>query len=370
CTGAFSMGDRSVVINAAKTVDIDTTHNLICDQVIFTSLRSSTSQGYRIVAASPSVRHDEKDEITRRSPSHESLFSCEGDPCGLLVYELSSGRYCIAYSCHAGREQSSRGGQRVYTHMVLLNREDYQHFDYDPVRIHALLSSLFTQQGPLLKAPRRLEPLSLPLNGFETLPMGLSARTEWIWAVANGLLENQKIMLVGATEPLPLLQWALLSLPLCLRRRIDISVGIKFSSNRQTQLILLPVDKDIKPRVVAERNIKLWRADSELPCFAGLFETWFKLLQRWWNQNRLAEIIHLTSKVCADAPLDALPRIAAICEDLDRVKTADADLLEKLVGSYAAMDIETPAEANLIKQLIDISNQRLLDMERETVNLE
>ena len=50
-----------------------TVTDLTCDQAIFTSIRGPMGEGYRIVAASRGLRPEEKQAITRLSPSHEAL---------------------------------------------------------------------------------------------------------------------------------------------------------------------------------------------------------------------------------------------------------------------------------------------------------
>ena len=112
------MDHRSIVavVSSGET----TVH---ADQVIFTSIRSPTGEGYRIGAASPGVRSDEKRMIMQRSPSHASL--CDESPTAVACsfYRLSTGRHCVASSRYAGVEHTGRGGQRVYTHLVLLDDE-------------------------------------------------------------------------------------------------------------------------------------------------------------------------------------------------------------------------------------------------------
>ena len=51
---------------------------LNCDQAIFTSIRTPMGEGYRIIAASRGVRPEEKQLITRRSPSHGALCEVTG----------------------------------------------------------------------------------------------------------------------------------------------------------------------------------------------------------------------------------------------------------------------------------------------------
>ena len=105
---------------------------LTCDQAIFTSVRTPMGEGYHIIGASRQLRADEKQAITRNSPSHEGLcpvVDAAGadtpEVVGASFYSLPSGRLCVALSCLAGAEHTGRGGQRVYTHSVVFAAGDF-----------------------------------------------------------------------------------------------------------------------------------------------------------------------------------------------------------------------------------------------------
>ena len=302
-----------------------------CDQAIFTSIRTPTSEGYRIIAASPGVRAEERVEITRRSPSHGGLCASGADQAvGLSSYRLDSGRHCVAYCRHAGYEHTARGGQRVYTHMALLDEAGYGDFNADPVAVHAVLGQVVGRQEPLLKSPPRLDPRPLsvppPARGCEQAvpPAPASSRSaEWIWAVAAALLEGRRLILVGAEEPFPLLQWAMLSIPRCVRANVDASVGLQFSPIRQMDLVLLPEkDEQLRHRI-AGRGVELWHADAIPPPPAPRLAPWFELLQGWWAEGQYDRIVRLTSQLCTDAPATDPSQLAAMREDIDEQAKTD-----------------------------------------------
>ncbi|MHC4441567.1 MAG: GAP1-N2 domain-containing protein [Planctomycetota bacterium] len=350
------MGDGSTEI---ATVESDTKRVISCDQVIFTSVRSLVGEGYRIITASRGVCSEEKVDITRRSPSHGGLYESPGDSVGLLSYVLSSGRHCIAYSCHAGREHTSRGGQRVYTHMILLDRDEYRQFNSNPVYLHSRLADVVDREGPILEPQRQIERLQLPVA--KPIQEPLSAQRGWIWAVGSSLLAGERLILVGSAEPLLLLEWALLSIPRNIREGVDVSAGIKFSSNRSMQLLMVPSEKDVPTRISAAGNIKSCHIDSSPQESVSSSGAWFNLLQRWLEQNRLADILDLTSHVCAEAPASTLDRVASICDDIDLIKNAKKETVESMANRYSHLSVETPAEEVLIKQLINTAQQRLSD---------
>jgi hypothetical protein len=53
----------------------------------------------------------------------------------VAFYSLSSDRFCIAASHHAGAEHSGRGGQRVYTHNVIVSGDDLAKCGFNPFTI-------------------------------------------------------------------------------------------------------------------------------------------------------------------------------------------------------------------------------------------
>ena len=114
---------------------------IACDQAIFTSIRSPMGEGYRIVAASRGLKPEEKQAITRCSPSHEALCAprdesgSDADATGTAFYTLPSGRLCAAFTCNAGAEHTGRGGLRVYTQNVVFAETDFAKCGYNPLAV-------------------------------------------------------------------------------------------------------------------------------------------------------------------------------------------------------------------------------------------
>ena len=131
---------------------------IVCDQAIFTSARTPMGEGYRIIAASGKVRVEEKQAITRCSPSHGALCDESPDATGMAFYALPTGRLCVAHSCYAGAEHTGRGGQRVYTINLILTKEDFEAVAYNPFRVLRLLRAAGAVK-PQLKPPGQLPPI-------------------------------------------------------------------------------------------------------------------------------------------------------------------------------------------------------------------
>jgi len=306
------MGDRSALVEEPKTaaspvsiapqppkpVGVSDTapvaNAVLCDQAVFTSIRSAMGEGYRLIATSPGVRPDEKVEITQRSPSHDSLCDPGPHSVGLLSYSLSSGRYCVAYCCNAGREHTARGGQRVYAHMVLLSPADFAAFAHNPVRVHALLAEFVTRNGPMLKPAPRTERVALPIPqpiwgkgcaGYR--PPASPEEAAWIWTLADALQSSQRLILAGTQEPLRLLEWAVLCLKPRARRRVDASAGLKYAPGRKMQLVLLAKDDPQIQRLIAGQDILFRQTHQPAPPPAPAFQPWANLLHAWYAKREV-----------------------------------------------------------------------------------
>jgi hypothetical protein len=344
---------------------MSTDRAIACDQAIFTSIRSPMGEGYRVIAATTGVSPDERAEITVKSPSHESLCESASEPVGLSTFLLGSGRRCVAYCCHAGQEHTARGGQRVYTHMVLLDQAAYRQFNSNPVRVHAALGSVITREGPLLKPPQRLErlTLTLPRCGSAScklgpLPSAAPAAAEWLWGASAELLAEQCLILTGEPQDMAMLEWAVLTLPRCLRERLNASVELKFSPSRGMHLVLMKGADPLLPRQAAGQAIHLYQtSDVPQPPTAAI-EPWHKVLRRWWKQGRFVDIVQLTSLTCADAEVDSLARIAGLCEDADSLATGDVETIERIAARYVSLTGQTPAEQSLIERIRDAAERK------------
>lgn len=249
--GGFSLLPSNFALNRPTTP-------IYAEQAIFTSVRSQTGAGYRIIAASGGLKPEERQEITQRSPSHASLSDDSPTAEALAVYSLRTGRYCVSWSRHAGVEHTARGGYRVHTHVAVLEKTAYRDFDYHPVRVHsAVLDALGPE--PLLEPPANLDPLVLPdpsaSAGRWLSAVGIGCDRDLVLQVAAVLLEGQPLVVVGAKDSIATLDAAIAVLPLAIRTDISISVGMRFSPARQTHLTLLAGDDPQARQLTRGRNV-------------------------------------------------------------------------------------------------------------------
>jgi len=310
------MGDRSTLTGEACGVSPRET--VACDQAVFTSVRSLMGEGYRLIGASAGVMPQEKADLVRFSPSHGALCgSSEGQAVGLLSYTLVTGRRCVAYCIHAGREQSGRGGDRVYTHMVLMDRAGFALFDSDVTGVHRALAEVVARTGPILSGETSLDllPVGVPRlpitdEGKCTLSCLPGTAAEWLWPVAGAVLAGRRVMLIGMDDPFGFLKWLLWILPRSARERLDVSVNVSFSPARHLKLVFLPAVTVSVAKLATGQSFSLWRVGDAVPTIEPVFAPWLGLLRELWSRDRLVDLIGLVAQVPGRVCAESLNHVA------------------------------------------------------------
>lgn len=339
--------------------DLPSTTPIVAEQAIFTSIRSPMGEGYRIVAASPGLRPEEKAEITRLSPSHNSLCTGGAVAEAIATYPLATGRQCIAYSQHAGTEHTARGGQRVFTHILILDREDFNALGANPFRAYA---GIPTGQAiaPSDSIPSSLPPVTLEPPGREFVSAASTAGLdiELLCAISSAISAGCRLVVAGVARPLPALEWALLLTPRWYRRKLSASAGLRFSTSRPMQLVFVDRDMGETARAIAGQRIQLWDVQQpeghEKPAPAE----WFDLLRRLWHERRHEEIARLTMGLSTETTANDLRRVAALCEAIDELPEAPASRVEELRCRYARATGTSPTEVELLTDFWRALNAR------------
>ena len=333
------------------------------EQAVFTSLRSLTGEGYRIIASSPGLRPNEKTEITRRCPSHGGL--CEGvGVVGLLAFSLPGGRHCVCHVRPAGPEHTGRGGQRIYTHAAIIDRETFERFGADAVRVHAALSQVVVSRAPLDKCAT-LDPLALPVpvvpasKSAEMLMPVLgregSAEEAGFAYLISEVLRPQAVpwLVVGAAAPMVLLDVLLTSLPLPVRTRVALSAGITYARERRIDVALIEPDDGLTQRAIKGHSARWFEwpvppEESDSACMS-----WVKLVRRRLSTGGEAELVQLTAAMPAQTSGAALERVAQVAQDMESFEYArrlsNGALLKQLLVKYSGFSPANQAETLLLK---------------------
>jgi hypothetical protein len=359
------------------------TVTIVCDQAVFTSARGPTGEGYRIVAAGKGLRADEKQKITRCSPSHESLCAAgefparphsalcnpAGGPVGVetegpvavAFYPLPSGRFCLALSRHAGAEQSGRGGQRVFTHNIIIRPEDFQACGANPFHLVRAMPTTAVEfkSGPAGSVLPTLElsvdlPRRAPIgSGFvQSLPPPARA------AALDHVLQHKPVVI---DMPAGWLTWAealFVGLPAPLRAGLSLAAGLKFSATRGHLLNLLRDDKNVAQGKAGAQGLGFISPTDD---HATAPSRWFDFVDRLWSAGNLQELSRRTSRPFEDCSAAARERIGDLFHAIDAVpQTEPMPLLDLVFRSFQATqrgcesdirtELQTAAQSELIRR--------------------
>jgi len=309
------------------------------DQAIFTSVRSFTGQGYRLVSASGGITADERKELTRRSPSHGSL--CEPPPGGrgLAAYALTSGRHCVASSRYAGREHSSRGGERVYTHIAVLAADDFHRFECNPLMVETALLEASGHEV-LRQLPAHMESLELRTPGDGggcgpdcAKPSGVQA--DRLIGVVALVLAGDRAVVAAAESPRDILHWLVQAIPLVWRAQLSVCLGLKYSPARDLQLVFLPADHGLRGSPDDGVMIYHWHR----PCarIVGPFDAWLAHVRREWAGGCHERVARRAARLEGPVTPADLALLVEMYDDIDCVAQADRATLERLLRQRAAL---------------------------------
>jgi hypothetical protein len=307
---------------------------LFFDQAIFTSIRGPMGEGYRIIAAGKGLRPEEKQTITRNSPSHDSLCAAHADESevgksvGVAFYPLPTGRLCVGYSCFAGAEHTGRGGQRVYTLSLCFAADRFASVGFNPFHVvRAILGSELCK--PQLSPPQVLPEVELEISTEERRIGGAS----WCRSVApparkhvlQQLLDDRSVVVNLDADWLDSAEAILLGLPGPLRAKVSWAAGLKFSLGRGYRFHLL-FDRTPATRTrTAGQRVEFIEpaAISEIPRRTA----WVAFVDRFWDRANLAGLSRRTSQPFQDSGPEMRERVARMYQDIDELGQTDTPKL-------------------------------------------
>lgn len=350
---------------------------IACDQAIFTSIHSPMGEGYRIVAASRGLKPEEKQAITRCSPSHEALCAPRdengsgADAAGTAFYTLPSGRLCAAYTCNAGAEHTGRGGQRVYTHNVVFAEADFAKCGYNPLAVlRAMKTAGLTTPQHHWAAPRQvwsgpsnpvLPSVELAVDASRVPPLGgslcvLLSRSSRC-CVARYMMEGKA---VAVELPKGWTEWAealVLGIPGPMRANVSFGAGLRFSVGRGHVLQIFHDEKRAAASRASAQGICF--VDSETSEDAPE-SAWMAFVERHWSQGDLQRLMRRTSRPFADCSPEARERIGKLYNATDALpRTESPQILSLMTRTLAELGQGVEREIQL--ELCDAAGCTLLD---------
>ena len=340
---------------------------LTCEHAVFTSIRTPMGEGYRIIAASKGVRPDEKQSITRFSPSHGGLCDRAAEPTGLLAgvhgvacYRLPTERTCIAISCPAGAEHTGRGGQRVYTHCVVMEPGDWETIRFNPFHVlRSMVAAGLTQ--PELKPPNVLPELSLPVDTVVE-PVNVNGFCRTIDAahrayVLHRLLEVQHSVMNIDADWFAIAEAFMLGIPGPLRAGVSFGAGMRFSVSRAHHLdLLVDDDASIKSKVAGQavEYIQL----REPPSRDLIGGAWVNFVDRLWTSGDAQSLARRTSRPFESTDATSLEQTGQIYNNIDELTERDTNKIIAIASVYLSQ-VPTASNVELTDELLRCA-QRVL----------
>jgi hypothetical protein len=328
-------------------------------------------EGYHIIAASRGLRSEEKQAITRLSPSHEALCwqpasgADEASQYAAAFYPLPTGRLCVAYSCYAGAEHTARGGHRVYTHNVVFDEQDFPRCGFNPFHvIRAMAVEGLTV--PKLTPGAMLPEVRLPIN-TDVAPRTASFAASFdsphrryvlqrlfderalIVPVQDGWLESTEVLLMGV--------------PGAMRVKVSFAAGLRFSLGRCHRLHLFCDDKGAARSRIAGQPVEY--LDGTVTPPDGSDSAWLTFVDRHWSRADCAVLARRTSRPFTDLTHAARERIGKLYIAIDAVPlAASLDLLSLAADHIRARsaDVEDEIRRELLAETQRTLQERLTNI--------
>jgi hypothetical protein len=337
---------------------------LTCDQAIFTSIRSAMGEGYRIVAASRGLRPEEKQVITRLSPSHEALCWQPGDEAdgsrfAAAFFSLPTGRLCVAYSCYAGAEHTARGGQRVYTHNVVFAEQDFPSCAFNPFHvIRAMIAAGLTV--PDLTPGTMLPEVRLPIDAGgppSTASFAAALDSPHRRYALQGLFDERTLVVPLQTGWVEAAETLLLGVPGPMRTKVSLGAGLRYSVGRCHRLHVFCDEKGAARSRIVGQAVEYLDPMVALP--DAPTSAWLAFVDRHWTRADDAALSRRTSRPFTDVAPAARERIGNLYNAIDAVpQTSIPDLLTLAVSHLDACS--SGVEDDIRKELLAGIHQTLL----------
>ncbi|MEK6675890.1 MAG: hypothetical protein AABZ47_09585 [Planctomycetota bacterium] len=339
-----------------------------CDQAIFTSLRGTMGEGYRIVACSKGLKPEEKQAITRLSPSQDALCLSPSDektfdPSKVCAayYPLPGGRLCVALSCYAGAEHTGRGGHRAYTHNLILTEEQFASCAYNPFHvIRAMISA--GMNTPQLSPPQNLSVVDLRVKLATSGNLGKRdpgmCSIPVLRFLLNAMLASRHVVGNVAARWLETAEMVLLGVPGPMRAQLSMGAGLKFSVGRSHHLQLLQdATTGTKTRATGQHSDYIDGCGAAAPATPA--SAWLTLVERMWNQGDWAYLSHRTSKPFQDAGPESRERLARWYQCIDDAANMELTKLLAVAAEHFAPR-KDPIEGEIVGELLAGIQRELL----------
>jgi hypothetical protein len=284
---------------------------MLVEHAIFTSAQTRCGQGYHLVAASPGITPVEAQELARWGPSHDALAEAGHEAVSINFHSLTTGRFCISKTTHAGREYSGRAGLRVYTQFLVIGRQDLASFANNPFAV-LRAASLHGQMEVSEQVPPGLQPIRLagktaPVDCGLLNELTAAPGIDWLCAFIDAALSAEQVVLIANRQRRQLVAGLFNCLPVECRTGFSFMTGLKPSTSRRFRISCYPDESAETRRLGRDSRVAVIRLTDSIP--AKLTSHWARYVKHaltTGNRYRLASQLAVCRSKLSLASLDAL----------------------------------------------------------------
>ena len=237
------------------------------EQAIFASSDRGSVKGYQLVARSPGIDRAMSQCLCRWAPTQ--LPSDDPEQWVINYFPIDDQRVAVTRTVIGGPEYSRRGGFQVVTLILVLTNEQFQAYRCNPILVvkTALAVGLLRLPASLdceQLAPANLpvQPLVLPAESRRSRVVDSNGDSEQalldsiVELVAELVADAQRIALIGADDPVRLVDNLIGKLSVDARRAFSFTTGLAPTVRRPFQAHFLANADLSRQRTLDAQNIK------------------------------------------------------------------------------------------------------------------
>jgi GTPase-associated protein 1, N-terminal domain type 2 len=318
------------------------------EHAVFTSASTRMGQGYRIVAASAGITAAEKQQIATSSPSHEAMCDAADDAVGIAFYRLPSGRFCVARTCHAGLEQTGRGGKRVLTRAYVVSVEQLDTFGFNPFALLHAVSQAQPESDEDIPSGT-LEPIDVSTDyasdpGVIHATLDAVGESAWLYLLSRTMTDG--CLIVANHEcPATVLESVFLGIPRLLRAQCTFSIGLKFALSRRLRFHVVSADLSRVQRSVRGQDIDCLEDLKQARVPDAERHLWTQLASDCCQTGCLDSLVTLTDLPFDETDVEAMEDIARLQMAMNHLPETPFD---QLLNTWTSQEPESPSKTHAL----------------------
>jgi len=252
-------------LQVAPSQSIHPSGTVAVEQAIFTSARTSSKDGYQLVAWSPGISSEDARQLAVWGPAHDSMIVDDPSDVSLNFHPLAEHKFCVSRTVLGSAEYSGRGGRQVYTHCFVLDAASFLKFQNDPFRVLSAALAIHDLR-PGAKLPSDLPSLKMLPSGppvdaglirFFDSPVQQQSLVAW----THHAMSSKKLLFTGGYNDRFLTVFFNL-LPVSIRPYFSFSTRLRYSPRRNFRLVGLANDLEEQKKAARQEGCSVFQFDS------------------------------------------------------------------------------------------------------------